>query len=143
MQFRGHATLLDLGVLVARATAPSSTLVTEIDGLGVRGTLETHGGGEAHLECRYTFIDDRRFSELGTISFGSGNALRFHSKADGSIGRCADPALRHGAITLEIDSGSGALGDATGRIVSNFLLSDTGELTDNHLVVAFLGRKSA
>jgi len=37
-----------------------------------------------------------------------------------------------------IDGGAGAFEGATGRIVSNFLLSETGDLTDNQLGVLFL-----
>jgi hypothetical protein len=50
----------------------------------------------------------------------------------------AEPGLRHGAVAWEIDGGAGAFEGATGRIVSNFLLSNTGDLTDNQLGVLFL-----
>ncbi len=138
MQFRGHATWLEPGVLLAHATAPSSALVTLIDSVGVHGSLETRDGDEAHLECRLTFQDDRSFSELGTISFGNGNALRFRSSADGTLTRSADPELRHGANVWEIDGGAGAFRGASGRIVSNFLISDTGDLTDHQLGLVFI-----
>ena len=38
----------------------------------------------------------------------------------------------------EIDGGAGAFADATGRIVSNFLVSAAGELTDHELGVVFV-----
>jgi hypothetical protein len=104
----------------------------------VHGHLEAREGEEAHLECRLTFLDDSRFEEVGTISFGNGNALRFRSTAEGMLADAAEPGLRHGAVTWEIDGGAGAFEGATGRIVSNFLLSDTGDLTDNQLGVLFL-----
>jgi hypothetical protein len=138
MQFRGHSTRLTPGVLTARATAPSSALVTEVAVDGVRGRLEPREGGEAHLECRLTFLDERRFDEVGTISFGNGNALRFRSTTTGTLAATVKPGLRHGTVAWEVDGGAGAFEGATGRIVSNFLLSETGDLTDNHLGVLFL-----
>ncbi len=138
MQFRGHSNQLSPGVLTARATAPSSALVTEVDSEGVHGRLEPREGDEAHLECRLTFLDDRSFEEVGTISFGNGNALRFRSAGAGTLARCADRRLQHGTAAWDVDGGAGAFAGATGRIVSNFLLSDTGDLTDHQLGVLFL-----
>jgi hypothetical protein len=138
MQFRGHSTWLSPGVLTARATAPSSALVTRVDLDGVHAHLEPREGDEAHLECRLTFLDDSRFEEVGTISFGNGNALRFRSASGGTLDPSAQPGLRHGAACWVLDGGAGAFEGATGRIVSNFLLSDTGDLTDNQLGVLFL-----
>ena len=138
MQFRGRSTRLSPGVLTARATAPSSALVTEVSSDGVHGRIEARAGDEAHLECRLTFLDDRRFDEVGTISFGSGNTLRFRSATAGTLGSSPDPSLRHGTAEWEVDGGAGAFEGATGRIVSNFLLSDTGDLTDHQLGVVFL-----
>ena len=70
--------------------------------------------------------------------FGNGNALRFRSSSDGTLAPSAEPGLRHGAAAWVIDGGAGAFEGATGRIVSNFLLSETGDLTDNQLGVLFL-----
>jgi hypothetical protein len=138
MQFRGHTTPLEPGVLTARASAPSGALVTRIDGDGVHGTFEAVEGEEALLERRLTFFDDTSFEEVGTISFGNGNALRFRSVDAGALVRSPDPQLRQGTSAWEIDGGAGAFAAASGRIVSNFLVSDTGELTDHELGVLFL-----
>jgi hypothetical protein len=138
MQFRGHAKRLSPGVMTARATAPSSALVTHVDHAGVHGRLEVTDGEEAHLECRLTFLDDGRFEQVGTISFGNGNALRFRHAVEGTLAVSAEPGLRHGAVAWDVDGGAGALEGASGRIVSNFLLSETGDLTDNQLGVLFL-----
>lgn len=138
MQFRGHSIRLSPGVLTARATAPSSALVTQVDPDGVHSRLEIRDGDEAHLECRLTFLDDSRFEEVGTISFGNGHALRFRTASEGTLVACAEPGLRHGTAAWEIDGGAGAFERATGRIVSNFLLSETGDLTDHQLGLLFL-----
>ena len=138
IHFRGHSIRLSPGVLTARATAPSCALVTQIDADGVHGRLESCEGGEAHLECRLTFLDESRFEEVGTISFGNGNALRFRTLGQGSLTCSEKPGLRHGAAAWDVDGGAGVFAGATGRIVSNFLLSDTGDLTDHQLGVLFL-----
>jgi hypothetical protein len=49
-----------------------------------------------------------------------------------------DPHLRQGTAARAVDGGAGVLAGATGRIVSNFLLPDTGDLTDHQLGVVFL-----
>ncbi len=137
VHFRGHSVRLSPGVITARATAPSSALVTEIDSTGVHGRLEPRDGAEAHLESRLTFLDESRFEEVGTISFGGGNTLRFRSAGVGTLVP-SQPGLSHGGVVWDVDGGAGAFAGATGRIVSNFLLSDTGELTDHQLGVLFL-----
>jgi len=126
VHFRGQSIRLSPGVLTARATAPSSALVTEIDMDGVHGRLEPREGEEAHLECRLTFLDESRFEETGTISFGNGNTLRFRSAGEGTLVPCRQPGLSHGAAAWDVDGGAGAFANASGRIVSNFLLSDSG-----------------
>jgi hypothetical protein len=138
MQFRGHTTPLSPGVLTARASAPSGALVTRIDEDGVHGTFEALEGEEALLERRLTFLDETTFEEVGTISFGNGNALRFRSVDAGALVPSPDPELRQGTSAWEIDGGAGAFAAATGRIVSNFLVSETGELTDHELGVLFI-----
>ena len=139
LQFRGHATPLEPGVLIARASAPSCALVTTIDGDGVHGSVEPRDGGEALLELRLSLLgDERAFEQLGTVSFRNGDALRFRSLGPGVLARCAVPNVRHGTAICEIDGGAGRLAGASGRIASSFLVSDTGELTEHQLAVLFL-----
>jgi hypothetical protein len=126
-EFRGNSVALTPGVLTARATAPSDGLATSIG-----------GDGEAQLERRLTFLSDTSFEDAGTISFGNGNALRFRSVGLGSLGPSADPNLRQGTAAWVVDGGAGAFAGATGRIVSNFLVAASGELTDHQLGVVFL-----
>lgn len=123
---------------MARATAPSGAHVTRISHDGVDAGFEPRPGGEAHFECRITLMDESRFEEVGTISFGNGNVLRFRSIGAGELVPSADPHLSHGTASWEIDGGAGAFAGATGRIVSNFLVSDTGDLTDRQVGVIFI-----
>ena len=117
LEFRGHATPLDPGVLIGRASAPRDE------------------GGEASLETRVTFIGEDGFEQLGTISFGNGDAVRFRSRG---LGVLADAAgLRHGTAICDIESGCGRFEGAAGRITTSFLVSATGELTDHHEAVIF------
>jgi hypothetical protein len=126
LEFRGYSTSLSPGVLTARATAPSD---------GVTGGSSA---GEALLERRLTFLSETSFEDAGSISFGNGSALRFRSVGLGTLGPSPTPGLRHGTATWAVDGGAGVFVGASGRILSNFLVSRDGELTDHHLGVVFL-----
>jgi hypothetical protein len=128
LEFRGHATSLAPGVLLTRASAPSTLF---------------EGAAEALLEARLTLLDGDEFDVVGTIGFGSGNALRFRSVGHGVIGRSPQPELRLGSAVCEIDGGSGDLENASGHITSSFLVSDSGELTDHQLGLIFLRTKES
>jgi hypothetical protein len=138
LQFRGHVTPLEPGVLIAHASAPSCALVTTIDGDGVHATVEPREGGEALLELRLSLHDDGAFEQLGSVSFRNGDALRFRSVGRGVLERSPQAGVCHGSAICEVDGGSGRLAGASGRIASSFLVSDTGELTDHQLGVLFL-----
>lgn len=110
LEFRGYATPLDPGVLIARGSAPND-------------------GGEALLETRVTFVGEDGFEQLGTISFGNGDAVRFRSRG---LGVLSDgPEFRHGTAICDVESGCGRFEGAGGRITTSFLVSPTGELTDH------------
>ena len=49
-----------------------------------------------------------------------------------------DPHLNHASVISEVIGGTGQFDGACGQIVSNILVSDTGEVTDNHLGVIFV-----
>ena len=138
MEFRGHSTALNPGVLAGKATAPSGALVTRIDTDGVHTAFEPVDGDDALLECRLTFVDESSFEEVGTISFGAGNALRFRSVGLGALDPSPQSGLRQGTVASDVDGGAGAFAGARGRIVSNFLVSESGELTDRQLCVLFV-----
>lgn len=110
-EFRGYATPLEPGVLIGRGRAPRDE------------------GGEALLETRVTLVGEDGFEQLGTISFGNGDAVRFRSRGLGVIS--TDPDVRHGTAICDIESGCGRFEGAAGRITTSFIVSATGELTDH------------
>ena len=119
LELEGEAVELDGGRFWAetRASSPAS-----LDGIG---TLE------AVCRRQLEVWDDGSLVETGEIAFGDGDAVTF--RARGVLGRSPDPHRRHGTAILEVTGGRGRLARARGYVTSNFLLADTGELTDYHL----------
>jgi hypothetical protein len=107
LEFRGSGLPLAGGILLVNATSQ--------DG----------GGREALLETRITLLDEDRFEEHGSISFGGVDAIRFRSLQPGLLTATAADGLRHGGIVLSVDRGSGTLAGATGRITSRTSCSAT------------------
>jgi hypothetical protein len=117
-RLRGHTTVVGPGVLDAELFA--------------RGT---------HVASRLVFTDESTFSEEGTIDFGRGDTLRFRSLGNGTLAQAPDGSVRQGASVLEIDGGDGRYAGARGRITSNFVLSASGEITDEQVAVLFIDRE--
>jgi len=138
LQFRGRASSIGSERILFRLTAPSSVLVTSLDPDGVHGAFEDAPGGDAVLEAELSFRDQSTFDDAGTIEFGHGNSVRFRSAGLGRLIACPDPNLRHGTIVREVEGGNGQFARAEGLITSNFLLSDSGEVTDNHFGLIFV-----
>jgi hypothetical protein len=95
-------------------------------------------GAETRLESDVSFSDETTFREEGTIDFGDGNRVRFRTLGVGWLGLSPEPELRQGAVIWEVDGGNGRFEDAQGLITSNFLVSDTGDVTDNQFGVVFV-----
>jgi hypothetical protein len=138
LQFRGRASSVGSDRLRFRLTAPSSALVTSLGPDGVHGAFEDVAGGDATLEAELSLREHSTFDDAGTIEFGHGNGLRFRSVGLGRLVASPDPNLRHGTVVREVEGGNGQFGQAEGLITSNFLVSDTGEVTDNHFGLIFV-----
>ncbi len=141
MQFKGQAAPTnDAGtVLKATTTAPSCTMTTVVGDAGVTGNLQLTSGGQASFESQVTFTGETSFLEVGSIAFGDkGHKLYFSTVGEGYIGPSADPQLKHGSVIWKIERGEGQFTGATGLITSNFFVSATGEVTDNHFGVIFV-----
>jgi len=135
LQFRGHVAEFE-GDLRKQARAPGCALVTSLTAEGPAGRFVwAPGDEEALLESTLAFQDERRFEEAGTIVFALGNTLRIRGR--GRLAPSANPDLRQGTIVWRIEGGDGHFDGATGLITSNFLLSATGDLTENQLAVVF------
>jgi hypothetical protein len=143
LQFRGRITSLSSRVLEQRATAPSQVLITTVDANGLAGRVQPGKGEEALLVSRLVLADDGSFDQSGTIEFAPGHALTFRSIVADRLGSSPDPHLRHGAAVWEVEGGEGQFRGAHGRITSNFFLSDTNELTDNHFGLIFTAPAAA
>ena len=141
LQFKGQAAPVEgtSGVLKAATSAASCSITTSVVDEGLRNTLQPAEGGTAAFESTVTFTGDTSFQESGTLTFGeSKHRLRFSTVGEGYIDGSADPSLKHGSVMWKIESGDGQFEGATGLITSNFFVSDTGEVTDNHFGVIFL-----
>ena len=138
LQFRGRITSVSSRVLELRACAPSQVLITTVDANGLAGHVQPAEGEEAVLASRLVLADDGSFDQSGTIEFAPGHVLAFRSVGSARLGPSPDPHLRHGAAVWEVEGGKGQFRGAHGRITSNFFVSDTNELTDNHFGLIFV-----
>jgi hypothetical protein len=135
LQFRGQATQLDRG-LRKEASAPTCALMTSLTSDGVEGRyVSAPGEEEAFFASTLAFTDMDGFEEEGTIIFSRGNTVRIRGR--GQLSASHDPHLLHGTVVWEVAGGEGQFEGASGRITSNFFLSDTGDLTENQLGVIF------
>ena len=80
----------------------------------------------------------RRSKTRARSSSATGTACAFRSVGAGRLVKCPDRNLRHGTVVREVEGGNGQFERAEGLITSNFLVSDTGEVTDNHLGLIFV-----
>ena len=138
LQFRGVAAVDASGLVSARATAPGGSLRTFVESDGVRGGYEPDAGDEAVLQARIALGHDGSFTAVGSITFGVRHVMRFRTLGNGRLARTPDRHLRQGGAVARIEGGSGQFEGATGRITSNFLLSDTGEITDHQVGLVFV-----
>ena len=87
--------------------------------------------GGPRLLSQLTFLDEHRFREEGTIDFGDGREHAFRTLGEGHLGPSPDPRYRHGTSMRE-------LGGGRGRMTSNFLVADDGEVVDDEVAVLFV-----
>jgi hypothetical protein len=138
LEFRGEASQ-DGDVMLLRASAPPCSHVTQLRYEGVESDVVYDDRGvEALLEARLVPGGGGTFSVTASIDFGHGHELRLRTIDDGRLVGSADEHLSHGTAALEVVGGTGQFENATGRVTCNFVLSDTGDLTDNQLGLVFL-----
>ena len=137
LQFRGRANRWPTRRTVAELSAPSTALVTMLGSSGVSAGYELSPGGEARLRSQVT-VRGELLEAQSTVSFGDGHELRIRTVEPAHLVATPDPHLSQASVVSEVIGGRGQFRDARGRIVSNLLISDTGEVTDNHLGVIFV-----
>jgi hypothetical protein len=138
LQFRGFATAVAGDVIEVRATAPGGALVTTLGDDGLTGGFRADETDEALLQARLVVVGGT-FDVTGRITVGYGNVLHYRALGRGRLACSPDPQLRQGAIGCEVVAGEGQFAAASGTITSSLLLSDSGDFTDTHLGVVFLG----
>ena len=140
MCFTGRATPVGSagGVFAAATTAPSSRLASTVGPDGLTGGLSPAQGGTATFASEVTCTSETGFQEVGTITFGAGNVVRFSTVGSGNLRTSADLARKHGAVLWRVDGGEGQFSGATGLITSNFLVGDSLEITDHQFGVLLL-----
>jgi hypothetical protein len=138
LEFRGEASQ-EGDLVLLRASAPPCTHVTQLRNDGVDAEFVYDDGGvEAFLDARLVLDGGGTFSVTASVDFGHGHELRLRTIDNGRLVDSADEHLSHGTAALEVVGGTGQFEGATGRITCNFVLSDTGDLTDNQLGLIFL-----
>jgi hypothetical protein len=137
LQFRGRASRWPARRLVAELSAPSCALVTNLHREGMRGRHELVPGGDARLWLELC-LDGGRMRAYGTVSFGAGHELCLATVASTRLRPPPDPHVTHACAITQVLGGAGQFRSARGQIVSNLLIHDTGEVTDNHLGVIFV-----
>jgi len=108
---------------------------------GVVDAALTSIGEPATVEAQLSFADERSFRLTGEIRFEGADSLRFRTLGSGRLDPSPEPGLRHGTTVLEVCGGSGRFDGARGRITSNFVVSDDGEITDHQLGVVFVAER--
>jgi hypothetical protein len=92
----------------------------------------------ATVDAQLSFADEQSFRVTGEVRLEAEGTLRFRSLGTGRLDPTPEPGLRHGTAVLEICGGTGRFDGAHGRITSNFVVSDDGEITDHQLGVVFV-----
>jgi len=140
MRFTGRAEPVgDVGnVLRAATSAPSSILTSTIEPSGLASTWAPAPGGTATFTSEVTFTGEMSFLEMGTITFGEGNTLRFSTVGSGYLALSADPTRKHGTVMWNLDQGEGQFSGATGLITSNFFVDEALGVVDHHVGVLLL-----
>lgn len=132
-QARGDHSLVERVIYSKRLVGATRVLAR-----GALGRIEAELLDGTRLESEMVFADATTFREQGTIVLGPESELRFRTLGTGHLAPSASPGVRHGTVTWELDGGSGRLAGATGRITSNFTVTDEGEVADEQLGLIFL-----
>ena len=129
LQFRGDAVEVGDGRMWAESRAPTCFFVNVFGRDGLRGRL---GGDGVVCRRELELSEDGSLAEAGEITFDAQSSITFRSRGELAGGR--------GTAMCEVTGGRGALAGAHGYIATNLELSDSGELTDDHIGLLFVER---
>jgi hypothetical protein len=106
---------------------------------GREGTLRAQTAGRGPTGETVTFVSEvvlrgETFTETGSIDYGGRGKVRFDTVGVGYLNPSPLPETQWGAVIWRIQAGEGAFQDASGYITSNFTVSASGEVVDNHYV---------
>ena len=139
MQFKGRVVPGGEGVMKTTSSATSCSIQSIIGPEGVTGTFHPADGGLAWFESEVRLAGPHAFTETGTISFGEDDhELRFSTVGQGHMVPSADERYSAGTVTWKVEGGEGQFEGASGHIISNFLVTEDGEVTDYQCGVIFL-----
>ena len=141
LEFRGSAAPVAGSdkKLQARTSASSQTIRSVLKPDGIQGSIETStGGGSASFESEVEIVGEGAFVESGSIRYGDAGRVSFRTVGRGTLGASPQAGLQRGAVLWEITGGEGALAGAQGLITSNFVVSASGDVVDNHFTRIYL-----
>jgi hypothetical protein len=95
----------------------------------------------ATVDAQLSFADERSFRLTGEVRMEGEGTLRFRSLGTGRLDPAPRSGLRHGTAVLEVCGGTGRFAGAQGRITSNFVVSEDGEIVDHQLGVVFVAAR--
>jgi hypothetical protein len=103
--------------------------------LGRRGSTSCLATG-VEFASDLVVTEGEDFHESGTITFLPGaDPLRFSSTGGGKFNQIAGSAIRHGAVIWRIEGGEGVFSGSSGVILSNFVITDDGQISDHQIGV--------
>lgn len=141
LRFRGLARRLgpDGNVVAMATTAPSCTVHSRVGVDGLTAKRELGRGNAAICDAELILTGDAAFQQTATVAFGDrGDVLRLSTVGTGYLGPAPVSEARQGAAIWQVDGGDGQFAGAVGMVVSTFVLSDAGEVTDHHLGVVYV-----
>jgi predicted transcriptional regulator len=95
------------------------------------------------FEAHATQSDNELFEETGRILFGgSEHVLYISTLGSGQLLGSPAPGYKQGALTFQVNGGTGLFEKARGMITANFLVGELGDYQDAHTATIFLQGKA-
>lgn len=106
---------------------------------GREGLLQAHTAGRGPTGATVNFTSEvvlsgETFNETGRIEYVGRGVVQFETIGAGYLGPSPLPGTQWGAVIWRITAGDGEFQGASGYITSNFTVSASGDVVDNHYV---------